>query len=101
MQRFIIAIVFAGAAALPMVAQAEGGDGSRQAAGGGFMSSYVNDPYHDPRSLHSQRMGSGQILGQPMLSEGAGVHGGAPSKLSRRNVVDPHWAAGTLPRRAR
>lgn len=101
MQRFMAAILFTGVVALPLAAQAEGGDGSRQAAGGGFMSSYVNDPYHDPRSLHSQRAGSGQIQGQPMLSEGAGVHGGAHSKLSRRNVIDPHWAAGTLPRRAR
>ncbi len=101
MQRSLAAILFTAAAALPMAAQAEGGDGSRQAAGGGFMSSFVNDPYHDPRSLHSQRVGSGQIQGQPMLSENAGIHGGTHSKLSRRNVVDPHWAAGTLPRRAR
>lgn len=101
MQRFIAAMLFTGAVALPMAAQAEGGDGSRQAAGGGFMSSYVNDPYHDPRSLHSQRQGSGQIQGQPMLSENAGIHGGSHGMIARRKVVDPHWAAGTLPRRAR
>lgn len=95
MKFFIAAAIFASAAALPLAAQAQG-DGSRQAAGGGFMSSYVNDPYHDPRSLYSQRNGTGQILGQPMLSEGAGVHG-----LSARDVGEPHWAAGTTRRRAR
>ncbi|WP_419539250.1 hypothetical protein [Methylorubrum populi] len=68
----IIAIAFMTAAvAFPVAAQAEGADGSRQAAGGGFMSSYVDGPYHDPRSRLSQRNGSGQILGQPSRA-GAG-----------------------------
>ncbi|MCF4129226.1 hypothetical protein [Methylobacterium sp. SyP6R] len=63
--------------AVPAAAWAEGGEGSRQAAGGGFMSSYVTGPYHDPRSQFSQRAGTGEIqreilgeiLGQPMVAE--------------------------------
>ncbi|GJE12877.1 MULTISPECIES: hypothetical protein [Methylobacterium] len=86
--------LLAGSLALPMTAQAgEGGGGSRQVAGGGHMSSYVSDPYHDPRSLHSQRLGTGQLLGAPMLHDSAGA------TVSRRGLVDPHWASGTLQRR--
>ncbi|AWB19673.1 hypothetical protein DA075_00930 [Methylobacterium currus] len=67
--------VLVAALALPVAAQAEGGEGSRQAAGGGFMSSYVADPYHDPRSRVSQRDGTGQIQGQPMVAERGNVVG--------------------------
>ncbi|MBE7245963.1 MAG: hypothetical protein INR63_13510 [Actinomycetospora chiangmaiensis] len=82
-----------GACALPLAAQAsEGGGGSRQAAGGGHMSSYISDPHHDPRSLHSQRLGTGQILGAPMVHERAGA------LVARRRVVDPHWASGSAER---
>ncbi|GJE31471.1 hypothetical protein [Methylobacterium oxalidis] len=63
-------------------------EGSRQPAGGAHMSSFVHHPYHDPRSLHSQRRSTGQILGQPMLSERAGMHRGSP------RLVEPHWASG-------
>ncbi len=84
--------VLASAVLVPLAAQAgEGGGGSRQVAGGGYMSSYVSDPHHDPRSLHSQRMGTGQILGAPMLHERAGAALVRP--------VDPHWASGTTQRR--
>ncbi|MCJ2125964.1 hypothetical protein [Methylobacterium sp. J-077] len=92
-RRFLTLGLLAGALAVPMAAQA--GEGSRQPAGGGHMSSYVSDPAHDPRSLHSQRMGSGQILGAPM------VHDGAGATVSRGSVVDPHWASGRAERRAR
>ncbi|MGE7413400.1 hypothetical protein [Methylobacterium tarhaniae] len=67
------ATILSSALVLPVVAQAEGGEGSRQGAGGGFMSSYVADPYHDPRSQVSQRAGTGQIQGQPMVAERGGV----------------------------
>lgn len=77
------------AALAPGLALADGGDGSRQAAGGGFMSSYASDPYHDPRSVHSQRRGTGQILGQPMLHEGAGAH-----YAGRRAAPSGTWAIG-------
>jgi hypothetical protein len=77
---------------LPLAAQADSGGGSRQPAGGGFMSSYQDDPYHDPRSLHSQRAGTGQILGAPMLSENAGAKGGPVRSAIRRGDVDPSWA---------
>ncbi len=87
---------------LPLAAQAESGSGSRQAAGGGFMSSYQDDPYHDPRSLHSQRAGTGQILGAPMLSENAGVKGGPVRSAIRRGDVDPNWATtGSVPKKRR
>ncbi|MDP4025164.1 hypothetical protein Q8W71_21260 [Methylobacterium sp. NEAU 140] len=77
------------ALAFPVAAQAgESGGGDRQAAGGGFMSSYVSDPYHDPRSLHSQRRGSGQLLGAPMFHDGHRA-------IARRDVIAPHWASGT------
>jgi hypothetical protein len=86
--------LLAGALVLPMTARAgEGGDGSRQVAGGGHMSSYVNDPHHDPRSLHSQRLGTGQLLGAPMMHDRAGP------AIARRSLVDPHWASGTTQRR--
>jgi hypothetical protein len=71
--KIVITTVLAAAIALPAAALAgSGGEGSRQAAGGGFMSSYVSDPYHDPRSRASQRAGTGQLLGQPMIAERAG-----------------------------
>lgn len=95
-----VGFLTAAALALPIAAQAEGGgSGSRQQAGGGFMSSYVDDPYHDPRSLHSQRRGTGQILGAPMLSENAGAKGGVARSALRRGTVEPNWAAGPTPRR--
>jgi len=92
--RFTLGLaLLTGTGALPLAAQAgEGGGGSRQAAGGGHMSSYISDPQHDPRSLHAQRLGTGQILGAPMVHERAG----AP--IARRRVVDPHWASGSTPR---
>ena len=86
-----LAVLAAAAAPLlmPLAAEAgEGGGGSRQVAGGGHMSSYISDPHHDPRSLHAQRMGTGQILGAPMLHERAGA------ALVRR-PVESHWASGT------
>ncbi|WP_457108604.1 hypothetical protein [Methylobacterium sp. P5_C11] len=74
---------------VPLAAQAgEGGGGSRQAAGGGHMSSYISDPHHDPRSLYSQRAGTGQLLGAPMLHDRAGA------TVARGRTVDPHWASG-------
>jgi hypothetical protein len=86
MNRAVLAIALVSALSAPTFALAEGADGSRQAAGGGFMSSYVSDPYHDPRSVRSQRLGSGQILGAPMFHEGAGHHA--------RRPVGGHWASG-------
>ncbi|WP_236960369.1 hypothetical protein [Methylobacterium durans] len=87
MNRLVAATVFAAALAMPLAAQA-GPDGSRQAAGGAFMSSYIGDPYHDPRSLHAQRRGTGQILGQPMLAEEAGV------RMPARAGLAGTWASG-------
>lgn len=87
--------ILAVALVLPVAAQAENSGGSRQAAGGAHMSSYVSDPYHDPRSAHSQHHSMGQILGQPMVSENAGAHN------VRSRLVEPHWAAATNGRRAR
>lgn len=88
MKYIISTFVVAAALALPQAAMADA-EGSRQPAGGAHMSSYQTDPQHDPRSLFSQRRGSGQILGQPMLSENAGAHG------VRRGVpADPRWAVG-------
>ena len=90
-----IGMLSAMALALPISAQAQdGGSGSRQQAGGGFMSSYVDDPYHDPRSLHSQRRGTGQILGAPMYRDG-------PAVAVDRRIVAPNWAIGgtSRPRR--
>ena len=94
MKRFAILGLAVTALALPSLAHAEGGDGSRQAAGGGHMSSFVSDPYHNPKSLHSQRMGTGQIAGTPMF------HDGNRATVSRGDVVAPHWASGTAPRRS-
>lgn len=94
MKRFAILGLAVTALALPSLAHAEGGDGSRQAAGGGHMSSYISDPYHNPKSLHSQRMGTGQIAGAPMF------HDGHRATVSRGDVIAPHWASGTAPRRA-
>ena len=87
-QRLLALGLMAGALALPMAAQA--GEG-----GGGHMSSYVSDPSHDPRSLHSQRVGSGQLLGAPM------VHDSGHATVARRSVIDPHWASGHVERRTR
>lgn len=85
--------LLAGICALPLAAQAgEGGGGSRQAAGGGHMSSYISDPQHDPRSLYAQSRGTGQILGAPMVHERAGA------QAARRRVVAPHWASGSAER---
>jgi len=88
----VVVVAFVSAALLPLAAQAEGQGGSRQAAGGAHMSSYVNDPNHDPHSLWSQHNRTGQILGAPMVSENAGAH---------PRAARPHWTAGTAPRRAR
>ncbi len=76
MKTIVITTVLA-ALALPAAARADGGGGDRQPAGGGFMSSDVAGPYHDPRSPLSQRAGTGQIQGQPMVAErGNGVERG-------------------------
>jgi hypothetical protein len=88
--------LLAGALALSGAAQAgEGGGGSRQTAGGGHMSSYVTDPAHDPRSLHSQRLGTGQLLGAPML------HDRAAGPVADGALIDPRWASGRAERRIR
>ena len=80
-----------GAMTIGLMSPAQAGpDGSRQPAGGAHMSSYVHHPNHDPRSVYWQRRGSGQILGQPMFSEGAGAH--HPYR-ARRNTPN-HWASG-------
>lgn len=96
MKRFATLSLIAVALAMPGLARAEGADGSRQAAGGGHMSSYVSDPYHNPKSLHSQRLGTGQILGSPMFHDGPSA-----ATVARRDIVEPHWASGTAPRRAK
>lgn len=89
MKHFVTAAALAIALGLPAAALAgEGSGGDRMQAGGGHMSSYVNSPYHDPRSLHSQRMGTGQLLGAPMYRDGPAV------ALDRRGVVSPNWAIG-------
>jgi hypothetical protein len=75
--------------ALPLLtagaARADGGGGGRMPAGGGHMSSYVSDPYHDPRSSHSQRRGSGQLLGAPMMADPG-------TRLLPRGAGMPAWA---------
>lgn len=85
MTRMIVTTaVLAATVALPVAARADGGEGSRQAAGGGFMSSFVADPYHDPRSRVSQREGTGQIQGQPMVAErGSGAERGGRWAVGR------------------
>lgn len=95
MKRFATLSLVALALAVPSLARADGGEGSRQSAGGGFMSSFVNDPYHNPKSLHSQQLGTGQIAGSPMY------HDGPAATVARRDVVEPHWSSGTAPRRAK
>ncbi|MGX5777088.1 hypothetical protein [Methylorubrum zatmanii] len=99
----IMTIGFLAAALIAPVATqaADGGSGSRQQAGGAFMSSYVDDPYHDPRSLHSQRNGTGQILGAPMLSENAGAKTSPARAALREGAVGSRWSAGQAPRRTR
>ncbi len=90
MKYIITAAALAAALVVPVAAQAgEGGGGSRMPAGGGHMSSYVNSPYHDPRSLHSQRKATGQLLGAPMYRDVPAV------ALDRRGVVSPNWAVGS------
>ena len=85
MKTIVPTAVLAAPIALPAAALAgSGGEGSRQAAGGGFMSSDVSDPYHDPRSQVSQRAGTGQFLGQPMVSERTG--GPAAPQDARRTI---------------
>lgn len=101
MTRIITIGFLAAAVAFPIAARADGGLGSRQQAGGAFMSSYVDDPYHDPRSLHSQRNGTGQILGAPMLSENAGAKMSPARSALRQGAVGSRWSAGQAPRRAR
>lgn len=64
-------------------------------AGGNLMSSYVDHPHHDPRSLWSQSNRTGQILGQPMFSERAGAPSVSRETLTRRNLVAPNWASET------
>lgn len=86
MRHALLAALAACIVTLPLVDKAAA-DGSRQPAGGAHMSSYVTDPFHDPRSLYSQRRSTGQILGQPMLSENAGVH-------VRRPAAGSHWTSG-------
>jgi len=88
--RIVTAAAFV-VALLPFAAQAEGQSGSRQAAGGAHMSSYVRHHDHDPHSLWSQQNGTGQVLGAPMRHENAGAHPRSGKS---------HWAAGTAPRRA-
>ncbi|KAB1073135.1 hypothetical protein [Methylobacterium planeticum] len=95
MRLFVAATLMTTLAGMPLAAQAGGNGGDRQAAGGGFMSSYISDPYHDPRSSFSQLRGTGQILGQPMVSEGAGL------RASPRMIVEPHWAVGSSAPRGR
>lgn len=90
MQKILRAAMMFGATMAILAGQAHAGpDGSRQPAGGAHMSSYQSDPYHDPRSLYSQRRGTGQILGQPMLSERAGAHGA-------HRTMQRHWSSGWL-----
>lgn len=102
MKCIVAASVLAMVVGLSGAALADTGGGSRQPAGGGFMSSYQDDPYHDPRSLHSQRAGTGQILGAPMLSENAGAKGGPVRQAIRRGDVDPNWATtGSVPKKRR
>lgn len=95
MKHIVTAAALAVALGLPAAALAgEGGSGSRMPAGGAHMSSYVSDPYHDPRSLHSQRRGTGQILGAPMYRDG-------PAVAVDRRILAPNWAIGgtSRPRR--
>lgn len=92
MKRYAFLSLATLALAMPTLVRAEGGEGSLQAAGGGHMSSYVSDPYHNPKSLHSQRMGTGQISGSPML------HDEHRARVSPGDIVAPHWASGMAPR---
>ncbi|KAB1074617.1 hypothetical protein [Methylobacterium planeticum] len=93
MRNTIILATFIVSLGAATAARAEGGEGSRQQAGGAHMSSYVNHPYHDPRSVYAQRRGTGQILGAPMLTDQG------PSNLDRRAAERSSWAVGRAPRR--
>ena len=95
MNRLVVAALMVAVVGLPFAAQAGGNGGDRQAAGGGFMSSYISDPYHDPRSTYSQHRGTGQILGQPMTSENAGI------RAPQRSILAPQWANGSIAPRGR
>lgn len=92
MRRLFAVTVLAAAIALPVAAQAEG---SRMPAGGNLMSSYVDDPNHDPRSVWSQANRTGQILGQPMMHENAGAPSNSRRIVTREQVGSPNWTAGT------
>jgi hypothetical protein len=59
MERFVVATSLAVAVGLPVAAQEGGSGGDRQAVGGGFTSPSVRAPYRDPRSIDSQRRGTG------------------------------------------
>ena len=97
MIRFATLSLVAVALAVPSLARAEGGDGSRQAAGGGYMSSFISDPNHNPKSLHSQTAGTGQISGAPMYNDAPAAR---TSTIARRDVIAPNWASGRAPRRS-
>ena len=92
MRGLFAAVVLSAVVALPVAAQAEG---SRMPAGGNLMSSYVDHPHHDPRSLWSQSNRTGQILGQPMVSERAGAPSVSRQAVTRQNLVAPRWSAET------
>ncbi|UMY19243.1 hypothetical protein MMB17_08060 [Methylobacterium organophilum] len=89
MKHIVAAATFAAAIVFPAAAFALA-EGSQQAAGGAHMSSYISDPYHDPKSVWAQSRGTGQILGAPMLSENAGAH-----NVRRAAPVNPRWSSGT------
>ncbi|MEH3146842.1 MAG: hypothetical protein PGN34_16175 [Methylobacterium frigidaeris] len=73
MTKLTIATIFAVAALAPSFALADGGGDGRMQAGGAHMSTYVQHPYHDPRSVYWQGRGTGQLLGSPMKADPSGV----------------------------
>ncbi|KMO28934.1 hypothetical protein VQ02_30715 [Methylobacterium variabile] len=90
MRKPILAAVVMAATALPALAVsgaawADGGGDGRMPAGGAHMSSYVNHPYHDPRSGHWQKRGTGQLLGAPMMADPG-------TRLLPRGSGVPAWA---------